>query len=191
MSSFLLTATDSRSNVSVLASLRTSEMDQLSSEKKPELHGSQRLQLTGWRGVSELGKVPQSWAGQICRDPNSASSARIERVDTVGGHKGISRQKTVLIRDETVCQYLTSPEGEIKQDSKFLRVDQKTPYGARELRWLRSGVRMSSPVCPGSWRTRQCSRWPVRQTADCRAAPYTGWRSPTGWHQTPTRRWLW
>lgn len=60
-----------------------------------------------------------------------------------------------------------------------------------EIRWLRPAVRASSPVCPGSWRTRQCSRWPVRQTADCRAAPYTVWRSPTGWHQTPTRRWLW
>lgn len=49
----------------------------------------------------------------------------------------------------------------------------------------------ASPVCPGSWRTRQCSLWPVHQTAGCRAAPYTEWRSPTGWLQRPTRHWLW
>lgn len=45
---------------------------------------------------------------------------------------------------------------------------------------------MCVPVCPGFGRTRRCSRWPVHQTAGCRAAPYTTWRSPTESLQMPT-----
>lgn len=56
---------------------------------------SLRRQLTGWHGAWGLGKVPQKWAGSVCRDSSNASSTRREKVDKVEGHKGISsRGKT-------------------------------------------------------------------------------------------------
>lgn len=63
--------------------------------EKPEWHRSQRQQqqLTGWRGASGLGTVPQSWAGRICRASNNASSARREMVDTVEGRRGKSGER--------------------------------------------------------------------------------------------------
>lgn len=88
--SFPLTATYSCNSFPVLHVTQEFRDGPTLCWEKPEWHGSQ---LTGWRGASGLGTVPQSWVGWVCRASNNASSARRETVDTVEERKGKSRQR--------------------------------------------------------------------------------------------------